>query len=345
MVIDKNYVKYVLDNILKIPSPTGYTEEVMKFMLNEFTVLNINTYFTHKGALIATIPGKDNNNHRTLSAHVDTLGGMVKEIKSNGRLKLTQIGGYDWHSIEGEHCTIISSSEIKYNGTIVLDKASVHVHGSKADKSNRDENSLEVRVDEKVNSKKDIEKLGINIGDFISFDPRTIITENEFIKSRHLDDKAGVTILLGIAKYLKNENITPKYTTHFFISNYEEVGHGASASIPEKTFEFVAIDMAAVGEGQTSDEYKVTICAKDSSGPYDYNLRKNLVQLAKENELNYAVDIYPHYGSDASAALSAGWEFKHGLIGPGVDSSHGHERCHMDSIENTIKLGIAYLVK
>lgn len=345
MVIDTNYMKYILDELLTTPSPTGYTDEVMKFMLNEFSVLGIDSKFTEKGALIATIPGENDDKHRTLSAHVDTLGGMVKEIKSNGRIKLTQIGGYDWHSIEGEHCTIITSTEAKYSGTIVLNKASVHVHGSKSDKSDRDADSLEIRIDERVNSEEDVKKLGINIGDFISFDPRTIITENGFIKSRHLDDKAGVAVLLGIAKFLKDKNVTPKHTTHFFISNYEEVGHGSSASIPEKTFEFIAIDMAAVGEGQTSDEYKVTICAKDSTGPYDYNLRKKLVKLAKNNNIDYAIDIYPHYGSDASAALSAGWEFKHGLIGPGVDSSHAHERCHMDSIENTIKLGIAYVIE
>ena len=204
--------------------------------------------------------------------------------------------------------------------------------------------NMEIRLDEKVSSKEDVEKLGINVG-ILYFDPRVTITPSGFIKSRHLDDKAGVACLLGMAKYLVDNNITPKYTTNLFISNYEEVGHGASAAIPEKTFEFIAIDMAAPGLGQTSDEFSVTICAKDSSGPYDLELRQRLVKLAEENGLNYKIDIYPYYGSDGSAALRAGYDFKVGLIGPGVDASHSYERTHREAIENTIKLGILYLTK
>lgn len=343
MNIDLNYTKNILKNLLITPSPTGYTKNIINYVENEFKKLGVTTIITKKGALIATIKGENDEQHRTLSAHVDTLGAMVKEIKANGRLKLSQIGGYDWHSIEGEYVKLITSEQKEYAGTVVLDKASVHVHGSKTDKSDRDENTIEVRLDEKVNSKEDVEKLGISIGDFVCFDTRTVITDTNFVKSRHLDDKAGVSILLSIAKYIKDNNITLKYTTNFFVSNYEEVGHGSSASIPEKTYEFIAIDMAAVGEGQASSEYKVTICPKDSSGPYDYDLKNKLVNISKENNLNYAVDIYPHYGSDASAALRAGWEIRAGLIGPGVDSSHAHERCHIDSLINTIKLGILYL--
>lgn len=343
MNIDLNYTKDALNKLLTTPSPTGFTDNIMKFMLNEFTSLGLETKFTEKGALIATIKGENDDSHKTLSAHVDTLGAMIREVKSNGRLKLSQLGGYDWHSIEGEFVKIVTSDEKEYTGTIVLNKASVHVHGSKTNKQERDENSIEIRIDENVRTKEDVEKLGINVGDFITFDPRTTFTDSGFIKSRHLDDKAGVAILLSIAKYLKDNNIKPNNTTNLFISNYEEVGHGSSASIPEKTSEFIAIDMAAVGEGQTSTEYKVTICAKDSSGPYDYELRKELIHLAKENHLNYAIDLYPHYGSDASAALRSGHDIRAGLIGPGVDSSHAHERCHIDSIENTIKLGILYL--
>lgn len=345
MIIDLKYIKEVTKKLLTTYSPTGYTDNIINIVQSEFENMGINTYKTNKGALIATIKGLDDSKHRTLSAHVDTLGGMVKEIKSNGRLKLSQLGGYPWNSIEGEYCTIITSTGTEYTGTILLDKASVHVHGEKASKSDRDSDSMEVRLDKKVNNTEDVKKLGIDIGDFVAFDSRTTITENGFIKSRHLDDKAGVATILGIAKFLKDKNITPSHTTNFFISNYEEVGHGASASIPEKTFEFIAIDMAAVGEGQTSDEYSVTICAKDSSGPYDYDLRQKLINIAKKNNVDYKIDIYPHYGSDASAAMRAGGNFKHGLIGPGVDSSHAHERCHIDSIENSIKLGISYVIE
>lgn len=343
-MIDMQYSIDRLIKILKTPSPTGNTKTVMDIVENEFKKLSIDTYRTKKGALVATIKGENDDLHRTLSGHVDTLGAMIKEIKGNGRLKITQIGGYSWNTIEGEYCSVQTANGKEYTGTILTTKASSHVHGSETSKIERNESSLEIRLDENVNKAEDVEKLGISVGDFVFLDPKTMVTESGFIKSRHLDDKAGVTAILAVAKYFKDNNLTPKYTTNFFISNYEEVGHGASASIPEKTAEFIAIDMAAPGEGQTSDEFSVTICAKDSSGPYDLELKNKLVNIAKDNNINYKIDIYPYYGSDASAALRAGWEFKHGLIGPGVDASHSYERTHKDAIENTIKLAINYLL-
>ncbi|MBU5294553.1 M42 family metallopeptidase [Anaerosalibacter bizertensis] len=340
-----DYVTDILYKLLNIPSPSGNTVKAIDFVENEFNSLGIKTYRTNKGALIGTIDGKDSDEEITLSGHVDTLGGMVKEIKSNGRLKITQIGGYPWNSIEGEYCTIESNDGNLYTGTILTTKASTHVHGDKTSSTKRDEDSIEIRIDEKVKNNEDVEKLGISVGDYVFFDARAEITKSGFIKSRHLDDKAGVASILGIAKYLVDNTIVPNYTTNFFISNYEEVGHGASAAIPEKTTEFIAIDMAAPGEGQTSDEYSVTICAKDSTGPYDLELKKHLTKLAKDNNLNYKVDIYPYYGSDGSAALRAGHDFRVGLIGPGVDASHSFERTHREALENTIKLGILYLTK
>ncbi|HLR34915.1 MAG TPA: M42 family metallopeptidase [Tissierellales bacterium] len=345
MKINLDYSIKNLVNLLNIPSPSGNTEKAIDFVEKKFNDLGIKTKRTNKGALIATIEGENKSKEVTLSGHVDTLGGMVKEIKGNGRLKLSQVGGYVWSTIEGEYCIIETSNGKNYTGTILTTKASSHVHGSETDKLERNQQNLEIRIDKKVRSKEDVENLGISVGDYVFFDPRTTVTESGYIKSRHLDDKAGVAALLGIAKYLIDNNITPKYTTNFFISNYEEVGHGASAALPENTFEFIAIDMAAPGEGQTSDEYSVTICAMDSSGPYNLELRKKLINLAKENNLNYKVDIYPYYGSDGSAALKAGYDFKVALIGPGVDASHSFERTHQDAIESTIKLGILYLTK
>ncbi len=345
MKLDMDHVVNKLSDLLKISSPSGNTEKAIQFVENEFKSMGISTYRTNKGALIATMEGQNKDKEVTLSGHVDTLGGMVKEIKSNGRIMFTQIGGYVWNTVEGEYVNVENSDGKIYSGTILTTKASSHVHGEETKTIDRNMKNMEIRLDEKVSSKEDVENLGINVGDFVFFDPRVTVTESGFIKSRHLDDKAGVISILGIAKYLVENNIKPKYTTNFFISNYEEVGHGASAAIPEKTFEFIAIDMAAPGDGQTSDEFSVTICAKDSSGPYDLELKKRLVYLAKENELSYKVDIYPHYGSDGSAALRAGHDFKVGLIGPGVDASHSFERTHKEAIENTIKLGILYLIK
>ncbi|MCF6465549.1 M42 family metallopeptidase [Clostridium sp. Cult2] len=344
MKLDMDYVVDKLVSLLNISSPSGNTKKAIDFVEKEFNSMGVPTYKTNKGALIATITGENQEKEITLSGHVDTLGGMVKEIKSNGRIKLTQIGGYVWSTVEGEYVNIESSNGKLYSGTILTTKASSHVHGQETKTIERDMHNMEIRLDEKVSSKEDVEKLGINVGDFIFFDPRTIVTDSGFIKSRHLDDKAGVASILGIAKYLVDNNIKPKYTTNFFVSNYEEVGHGASAAIPKKTFEFIAIDMAAPGEGQTSDEYSVTICAKDSSGPYDLELKNKLVNLAEDNDLNYKIDIYPYYGSDGSAALRAGYDFRVGLIGPGVDASHSFERTHRDALENTIRLGILYLI-
>ncbi len=339
------YIIKNLEELLNIPSPTGNTEKAVAFVEEKFKELGIATRRTTKGALIATIEGKNKDKEVTLSGHVDTLGAMVKEIKANGKLKITQLGGYVWNTVEGEHVTIETLDGKKYTGTIMTTKASSHVHGEGTKTIERNADNMEIRIDEKVSSKDDTLKLGINVGDFVYLGPRVVTTSSGFIKSRHLDDKAGVISILGIAKHLADNNITPNYTTNFFISNYEEVGHGAAAALPEKTFEFIAIDMAAPGDGQTSDEFSVTICAKDSSGPYDLELRKRLIDLAKENNINYKVDIYPFYGSDGSAALRSGHDFKVGLIGPGVDASHSFERTHIEAIENTIKLGIAYLTK
>ncbi len=332
-----------LEEILKIPSPSGHTEYVKEHITKELDNLKVTYQETHKGAIIATLEGEETKEHRTVSAHMDTLGAMVKEIKDNGRLKFDSIGGYMMNSVEGENCVIETLDRKQYSGTFYTTKPSVHIHND-AKKTDRILENMEVLIDEKVSSAGDVEKLGISIGDFIFFDPRTQIQEGGFIKSRHIDDKAGVAVMLGMIFDLKKKKKKPFYTTHFFFSNYEEVGHGASASIPLETKEFLAIDMSTPGEGQSSTEYHVTICAKDSTGPYDYSLRKKLAEIAKEHKINYKIDLYPYYGSDASAALRSGNDFKAALIGPGVYASHGYERTHVDAINNTLKLGVQYLL-
>lgn len=334
-----------LEELLLISSPTGNTDKAVEFLEKEFKKLKLEIKKNNKGNIFVTVPGRDTSKEVTVSAHVDTLGAMVKEIKSDGRLKLTQLGGYSYHSIEGEYVEIETMDGKIFTGTVMTNRASSHVHGSNLETVERNADNMEIRIDEKVNSSEDVLELGINVGDFVSFDPRTQVLDNGFIKSRHLDDKAGVISILFMLKEIVQKNLELNYTTNFFISHYEEVGHGSSASITEKTFEFLAIDMAAPGTGQTSDEFSVTICAKDSTGPYDLEMRKRLVNLSKENGINYKVDIYPFYGSDASAALRAGYDMKAALIGPGVDASHSFERTHIEAIENTIKLGLLYLTK
>lgn len=344
MNLDKTFMMTHLKALLEIPSPTGYTEEAIAYAEGIFKTLGITYKRTVKDALIATIPGKNDDKHRVLSAHVDTLGAMVKEVKGNGRLKLTQIGGYSWNTIEGEYCTIHTADGKKITGTIMLTSASTHVHGDKVNKTERSGDTMEVRLDEVTSSADQTRALGIEVGDFVSLDSRTQLTACGYVKSRHLDDKACVATLFAIAKQIVDQKIELPYTTHFFISNYEEVGHGSSASLPPQMVEMLAVDMAAPGDGQTSHEHKVTICAKDSSGPYDYKMKNQLVALAKAADLPYVIDIYPFYGSDASAALRAGWAFRHALIGPGVDASHSFERTHEEGLEATVRLGLAYVM-
>ncbi len=333
-----------LVEILETPSPSGDTEKAVLLVKRYFEEMGIMTRITNKGGLIATMQGKDNSKHRVVSAHIDTLGAMVKEIKSNGRVKLTQIGGYPWNAVEGEYCQIVASNGSLQTGTILTNKASAHVHGIKSPENKRDSNTMEVRIDAQVSSEQDVRDLGLEVGDFVYLDPRTKVTETGYVKSRHLDDKASVACLLGAVRTIIEKEQDLTYTTHFFISNYEEVGHGANYAITPETFEFIAVDMAAPGEGQMSHEHKVTICAKDSSGPYDLKLRKKLEQLAKDENIDYVVDVYPYYRSDASAMLSAGYDICHGLIGPGVDASHSFERTHIDGLKATIELTVAYLI-
>lgn len=327
----------LLQELVSIPSPTGNTNEVITYVEKFFQELQVDTYRNRKGGLIATLPGVATSKHRMLTAHVDTLGAMVKEIKPSGRLKLDLIGGFKYNSIEGEYCEIETSSGRRFTGTILMHQTSVHVYKD-AGKAERSQDNMEVRIDEVVKNAEDVRNLGIEVGDFVSFSPRVELTPSGFIKSRHLDDKASVAILLQLIKHFKLNDIELPYTTHFLISNNEEIGYGGNSNITPETVEYLAVDMGAMGDGQSTDEYTVSICVKDASGPYHYGLRKSLVKLAEEHNIDYKLDIYPYYGSDASAAIRSGHDIVHGLIGPGIDSSHAFERTHQSSIENTAKL-------
>ncbi len=334
--------KYILDfakEILAIPSPSGFCGEVIKRVQKEAEKYGLEFDITPKGNGIITIKGKDDYTVG-LSAHVDTLGAMVRSI-STETLKFTSIGGPIWATLDGEYCIVHTRDGREYTGTILSTSPAVHVYKD-ANSKDRKPESMEVRLDEIVKSKEDIEKLGIEVGNFISIDPKTTITRAGFIKSRFLDDKINVASLFGLIEYLQRHKITPKHTLKFVISTYEEVGHGA-AWIPQDIKEIIAVDMGCIGDDLSCTEYDVSICAKDSSGPYDYGMTNELVKLSKENNLQFAVDIYPYYGSDVSAALRGGNNIKGALIGPGVHASHGMERTHYQAIENTVKLLIEYV--
>jgi len=342
--IDVDYMTRVTAELCAIPSPTGLAAEAVAYVARELDLLGVPYRYTRKGALVATLEG-GNAPARALAAHVDTLGAMVKEIKPDGRLAMTQLGGYPWAAIEGETCVVHTNAGERVTGTIVNVKASAHVHGREQDKAERNEKTLEARLDARVTGPDDVRALGVGVGDFISLDPRVSVTEAGFIKSRHLDDKACVAILLGVAKAAREAGTPLAAPTSLFISNYEETGHGACAGIPAETEELVAVDMAAVGEGQTSDEYSATICVKDASGPYDHALSTALRRAGDRAGVPYKVDIYIHYSSDASAALRAGAEVRAALVGPGIDASHAHERTHVDALLATARLLLEYLAQ
>jgi putative aminopeptidase FrvX len=269
---------------------------------------------------------------------------MVKEIKENGRLKMTQIGSYAWNTIEGEGCTVITEKGKHVRGSILLSTASAHVYGKQVGESKRDEETMEIRLDEPIHSAAETRALGIRVGDFVAFDPRVEVINN-FVRSRHLDDKACVAILLAAVKTLHEAGLQPLQTTYLLISNYEEVGHGAAVGIPAEAVELVAVDMAAVGEGQASDEFHVSICVKDSGGPYHHGLSQRLRLLAEQNEIPYRVDIYPYYGSDGEAFWRAGGDIAVALIGPGVDASHNYERTHLEALVATTQWILVYLLQ
>ena len=342
--IDLVFLEDVLVGLLNTPSPTGYAQRAIEYtgnILAQFQSLSLS--HTRKGALVANWPGRSSDAPRALTAHADTLGAMVKEIKSNGRLKLTKIGGFAWNTVEGEGCTVFSHQGRTVRGSLLLSKASSHVHGSQVNDLKREDDNMEVRLDAHVNSADETRTLGIEIGDFVVFDPRVELT-NGFVRSRHLDDKACVACLLAAVKALHAAGLQPAQTTTLHISNYEEVGHGAASGFPPDLAELVTVDMAAVGEGQASDEFHASICVKDSGGPYHNELSQRLRSLAEAHNIPHKVDIYPYYGSDGEALWRAGGDVAVALIGPGVDASHNYERTHMDALVATTNWIVAYLV-
>lgn len=338
-----DHTKYSIEQIVKlckIPSPSGYTQKVREYLVKELEKLGFKAQVTTKGSVLACLGGK--GEHLVLAAHVDTLGAMVRAIKPSGRLRFTKIGGYPENNIENENVIIHTRDGKEFTGTVYINGPAAHVYQDSG-AAKRDDNSMEVVIDEEVKSKDDTFKLGISVGDFISLDARTILTPSGFIKSRHLDDKASAGILLGLAKLVADKKLKLKRKVTILFTTYEEVGHGASSGLPKDTVEMISVDMGAVGDDLGTDEYKVSICAKDSGGPYDYDVTTALIETAKAQKLNYAVDIYPFYGSDVEGSLRAGYDLKHGLIGPGVFASHGYERTHSKGVENTLKLLRAYV--
>ena len=327
--------------LLNIDSPTGYTDEAAAWVKAEFEKLGFEACLTNKGGVLVSFGGEEKDNGLLLEAHTDTLGGMVAEIKGNGRLRLTNLGGMNPNNAETENVRVVTKFDGIYEGTFQLCNASIHVNGEYND-TKRSWDTCEVVLDEDVKSKEDTEKLGIAVGDIVCFEPNVRVTRSGYIKSRFLDDKLSVGILLGLAKYLHDQRIRLRRALYAHITVFEEVGHGGCGSVPAGCTEAISVDMGCVGEGLQCTERQVSICAKDSGGPYSYSVVRELIRAARESGADYALDIYPHYGSDVEATLGAGSDLRHGLIGAGVYASHGYERSHRDGAENVLRLLIAY---
>ncbi|MDA0711534.1 MAG: M42 family metallopeptidase [bacterium] len=341
--VDLDFLMGFLVSLLEIPSPTGDTGAALDFCARSLADWPLQAVMTEKGVLTATWQGRHQDRPRAVTAHVDTLGAMVKEIKSNGRLKLTNLGGLNWASVECETVSVFTTSGARIPGSIMPVKASSHVHGSAASEEKRDATSLEIRLDEATGSAGETEALGIQVGDFVYIDPR-VVRHNGFIRSRFLDDKACVACMVAAIKALLDAGLAPIQRTTFHFSNYEEVGHGGAAGFPGDIVELLTLDMAAVGEGQTSTERAVTICTKDTGGPYHLGFKNRLIGLAAAEKIDYRLDIYPHYGSDGEALWRSGADVAVALIGPGIDASHSYERTHETALIETTRLLIAYLL-
>jgi putative aminopeptidase FrvX len=342
--IDHDHIVEFLVKLLNVTSPTGFAEPAIAFVeqeLSQFSQLQLTR--TRKGALVAKWEVESDLPPVALTAHVDTLGAVVKEIKPNGRLRLSRIGGIQWPSVETEGVWVFTSKGEKIRGSVLIETASGHVHGAEGSKTPRDDEHMEVRLDVRTNSEKETRELGINIGDCIAFDPRVEVT-NGFIRSRFLDDKACVANLVSAIKSMVDAGIRPVRTVYFHISNYEEVGHGAAAGIPSDVAELVTVDMAVVGRGQESDEFHATLCIKDGGGVYHEGLNNKLRSLAEQYNIPYKTDVYVFYGSDGEAFWRAGGDVALALIGPGIDASHNYERTHVDGLLATTNWIMAYLL-
>ncbi|MBE6114975.1 MAG: M42 family metallopeptidase [Erysipelotrichaceae bacterium] len=341
MNINEKQVKEYITNIFGIDSPTGFTHKMIEYLQEEAKSMGYETSISPKGNLLIEVKGEDHSFKRATSAHADTLGLMVRSIKGNGALAFTRIGGPILPTLDSEYCRVYTRDGRVYTGTILSTSPAAHVHKD-ASTAPRNEDTMEVRIDEVVKSKEDVEKLGISAGDFICIDTKTTICDSGYVKTRFIDDKMSVVILFTLLRHYFETGEKPKYDTTFIITVFEEVGHGL-AHLPSDIQEVIAVDMGCIGLDLNCTEHDVSICAKDSSGPYDYHIVSKMIELAKKLELPYAVDIYPMYGSDCSAALSGGNNIRGGLIGTGVYASHGMERTHLDGVKASIKLLHAYL--
>ncbi len=328
----------ILGDLEAVPSPSGMTGEAARLVEDLAASADIPVRRTNKGGVLA---GATDAPDLVVSGHFDTLGAMVSGLRSDGTLSFSRIGGLVLPSFEAEYLTVFTSAGGRLRGTLLLDNPAAHVNKDAGSTERRQEN-MHVRLDVEAGGPKDLEALGVGVGDFICFDPRFEVTEAGFVKSRFLDDKAGCAVMADAMLSLGAGALSESRTC-FFFTNFEEVGHGASAGIPASATRMLVVDMGVVGERVTGVETAVSICVKDSNGPYDLGMRRELTEIARAAGIPFRLDVFPFYGSDGHAALAAGCDLRVALIGPGVSASHGMERTHEKGLRATRDLLLAYV--
>lgn len=340
--MDVNYLKQQLKNILAIPSPTGYTDEIVHYVGEELKRLKIPFELTRRGAIRAMIKGKQRTPCRAVVSHLDTIGAMVRELKSNGRLAITPIGTWPSRFAEGSRAWVFTPRGGK-RGTILALKASGHAHGEDANKQPVNWDQLEIRIDEACSNEKELFDIGFRVGDFVAIDPGTEFLPNGYIVSRHLDDKAGVAAELCAAQSLITKKTELPVDCYFLFTITEEVGSGITGLLQPDVAEMVAIDNATPALGQTSTEWGVTVGMMDSTGPFDYHLTQKLIKLAEDQKIPHVRDVFRYYRCDSTAAVESGNDLRTALICFGADASHWYERTHVSSLEALSKLLLAYV--
>lgn len=342
LTIDIDYLTSTMLRLLEIPSPSGYTDQIVHFVGQELDRLDVPFELTRRGAIRATLKGESKDPARALIAHVDTLGAMVKALKPNGRVEVLPIGTWSSRFAEGARVTVFTGKDA-LRGTILPLKASGHIFNREVDSQPVDWQNVEVRIDARCTSEACLRKLNVDVGDFIGIDPCPELLDNGFINSRHLDDKAGVACLLAAAKAVGKSKITLPVDCYLLFTLTEEVGSGASAVLHGHVSEMVAIDNATPGPGQASDEFGVTVAMMDLSGPFDYHLSRKLLQLAADHDIPAKPDVFRYYRSDAASAMEAGSDIRTALACFGVDASHGYERTHVSSLQSLAELMSIYI--
>ena len=341
---DSQFTQTCFQSLVDVPSPVGYylrMEPVLEKMAGE---LGLSVSYDHKRTPYIVLEGQDNTKTVQVNAHLDTLGLMVRAIDPNGWLRVRQLGGINYSTVDGESVTVFTRDGRTYTGLLLCQAHSVHVFKGEARSVVRTEDNMVVMLDEPVNSQEDVRKLGIRNGDVIDIHPRCQITENGYIKSRYIDDKACVACVLTALKYLQDNGLKPRFRTLFAFPYSEETGTGGSY-VPAEVSEMIALDVGLIGPGLEGSDRKVSICAKDTKIHYDYQLTSHLIRLAEENGIDYAVDVYNSYGTDAKAALLGGSNLRAAVFGMGTYGTHGMERTHMDGVNNTTALLLAYLLE